>query len=166
MTQNESRSIFDAVPAHIRYPGMVVLFLGGTILAQVSLVRAAISDGGAQIEENYYDRAVAWDEQQEALRASDALGWKVSLSQPTSTSVDVIFKDKHGAPVILKDGEFTVRRPHLSQPLGTQNSIKAAGHGTYTIDLPGGLRDGLWDFDLHVRDTRGNAFQKTLRASW
>jgi len=64
----------DRVPAHIRYPGLVLTFLLGSVLSQVFLFRAAFSGEGLQVEDNYYQRALSWDQAQAQLNRLDRAG--------------------------------------------------------------------------------------------
>ena len=95
-------TFLDRIPAHIRYPGLVMFFLGGSIVGQVFLFRAAFSNGGPQIEENYYERAMGdvIVARAEKISASRALGWNITI-EPTQDREHIVLaiKDANGAPL-------------------------------------------------------------------
>ena len=123
-------TIIDRIPAHIRYPGLVLMFLGGSIIGQVFLFRAAFSNGGPQVEENYYERAMgeAIVERGARISESRALGWSVTV-KPEQEHVILDVCDANGSPLQMASGEVEVRRPHLA---GRGGSI----HGKEPFPIP------------------------------
>jgi len=146
----------DLIPAHIKYPGIVVLFLAGTVTSQVFLVRAALSDGGAQVVDDYYDKAVNWDEERALRDRGTELGWTMHASldgTPGAQGQQVVtlsFLDAQGLPITDLSGDVTVRRPSLADPLATRPLVVAPEEpGTYRIVAP--MRQhGLYDLDVDV----------------
>ncbi len=65
------------------FPGIIFVLLGMNVLIVAYTVYAANSDGGAAIEPDYYQKALAFDELQARQRENDALGWayRVSIDQ-------------------------------------------------------------------------------------
>jgi nitrogen fixation protein FixH len=159
---NALKEKIDSIPAHVRYPGMVVAFLVGSVLSQVALLSAATSDGGAQVEPDYYDRAVAWDEHMERQGASARLGWTATLDLRDGRGV-LTLTDEEGAPVAPKKVEVIVTRPHVSGVIATRElDLSAADMG---FELPHG-QPGLWDVRVEVEGPRGERFTQKLRREW
>jgi nitrogen fixation protein FixH len=137
------------IPDHIRYPGMVVAILGLSVLSQVFLFRAAFSNGGAQIERDYYTRAVGWDAAQKMREAREALGWRVTAAAQTG---DVIIEvaDRAGAPVTGLRGAVVAQRADRAKaelPAGLQ----PVGPGRYRAAVA--AADGVWDLRVTLEDT-------------
>lgn len=134
------------------FPAIVVGLLVFSVGAQMYLLFSARSDGGAQVESDYYSRAAAWDDQKDLEAVSDALGWKLDVSATLSGGVQLTITDRHGEPVEGLSGAVELRRPSV---VGSQGEapIVRTGPGQYTaaVPLP---KAGLWDFT--VRAARGS----------
>jgi nitrogen fixation protein FixH len=157
MSQEEPKSL---IPAHILWPGLVVGLLLFSVGTQVVLLQQAKSDGGEQIEADYYKRAVGWDERRAREEASDALGWQVEVR--AGSSLRLVFKDLGGAPVEGLEGEVSLRRPQLAAPVG-EGALEAVpgAPGVYQVPAPQ-WQPGLWDVQIEAR--RGGAqFLRTVR---
>lgn len=58
------------IPPRILYPGIVIGILLMSVTAHVILIVLASRDGGAQVVDDYYEKATHWDaEQAENARA-------------------------------------------------------------------------------------------------
>lgn len=137
------------IPPHIFWPGLVVAFLTFSVAVQVVLLTRARSDGGAQIEEDYYDRAVGWDEQQARRVASQELGWRVTAA--AGQDLRLTFVDRFGDPVEGLTGQVELHRPQLSKPVSVQALEPVLGQpGVYSAQAPG-WAPGLWDFHIQVQ---------------
>lgn len=143
------------------FPALVIGLLLFSVGSQAYLVMSARSDGGAQIERNYYTRAANWDDIKEREAVSDALGWQLDLRATVGGEVEITVKDRRGAPVDGLSGAVRLHRPSVAAALGTAPLV-AVGPGRYRAALP--VRNpGLWDFT--VRATRDDTaqFQSTVR---
>ena len=152
-------TFLDRIPAHIRYPGLVMFFLGGSIIGQVFLFRAAFSNGGPQIEENYYERAMGdvIVARAEKISASRALGWSITVephSERDREHIVLAIKDANGAPLQMASGEVEVRRPG-SKP------------GEYRFTKPLGA-PGLWDLEVLLEhpDAPEGVYIDAIRSEW
>lgn len=139
------------------WPGLVI----GLIVMQAALAGTllvcATNDPSFAVEPNYYRRALNWDAEAAQRRASDALGWTLSLEVAPAASVigerEVRFRllDREGAPVL--DAHLDVIAFHHargSERIGLMPG--AQGGGEYTCTAP--LRKaGTWEF--RVRALRG-----------
>ena len=52
------------IPPQLLYPGIVIGILLMSVTAHVILIVLASSDGGAQVVDDYYDKAINWDAEQ------------------------------------------------------------------------------------------------------
>lgn len=161
---------YERVPAHVRYPGMILFFLIGSVCAQMILLRAAISDGGAQIEKNYYQRAVSWEDEQHARQfaAQDDVV-DIHLVHAAEGIQITLFKAPSREPIEVSRGEIVLRRPHLSEDVARYDLealIDPAHPGILTIPHHAAHTPGLWDIVLSMTDTRGNHYLKSFREEW
>jgi nitrogen fixation protein FixH len=156
------------LPPHIGWPLMIVALLGLGVASAVATLFAARSDGGAQVIENYYEKAAHWDDQAAAQAASDALGWEADVrvlapeTQPRLRPVQVTIRAADGAPVAGLTGTIRAARPHLAVAVAEIPLVPVAdAPGVYRQQLPI-AQAGLWDF--HITAARGSdRFLATVR---
>ena len=165
-------TFLDRIPAHIRYPGLVMFFLGGSIIGQVFLFRAAFSNGGPQIEENYYERAMGdvIVARAEKISASRALGWSITVephSERDREHIVLAIKDANGAPLQMASGEVEVRRPHLADQLERAKLEPGSKPGEYRFTKPLGA-PGLWDLEVLLEhpDAPEGVYIDAIRSEW
>ncbi|MGE3106867.1 MAG: FixH family protein [Phycisphaerales bacterium] len=77
-TDSPSRGRVRRRPA--LFPGIIFVLLGMNMVIVAITVYAATSDASFAIEPRYYEKALHWDDAAAQKRASDKLGWKVSVS--------------------------------------------------------------------------------------
>ena len=158
---------YDRIPAHWRYPGMVVALLCSTVVSQAVLLTSALSDGGAQVEPDYYARAVRWDASQEQALAAASLGWQLRADRDDDTTRELLLTvhGASGAPIDGLRGAVVLRRPHLSEPLwsGELSALRQAAPGRFVLPLPGEQVRGVWDVELALQDDSGALMQRTVR---
>lgn len=140
------------IPPHIGWPLLVVCLLGFTVVINVILVMKATNDPSFAVEEDYYQKAVNWDEQMAERRESDALGWTVELQTAPADSAEmkliVLVKDRDGRPI--SDGAVLVTARHnarSNRPVTA--SLDASPDGGYRGPIAL-IRPGLWQFDVEV----------------
>lgn len=156
------------IPPHIGWPLLIISLLGISIGASMVTVYASRSDGGAQVIDDYYEKAVNWDASQASQAASDALGWTTTLhlepSQPSGLRMLVLtVHDSTAAPVTNLRGTVKLFRPDQAGAVATIPLSEAPkAPGSYRQLVP--LTDpGLWDVQvLAVRDG-APVYQTTLR---
>jgi nitrogen fixation protein FixH len=160
------KKVWGSVPDHVRYPGMIIGFLTLSVCSQVFLVRAALSDGGARIEEDYYQKALSWDEMQRRRAARDAKGWSVQV-EPVGEELRVRVRDREGAPVELREGVMSYRRADHSKEDGRARLVASEVAGEYRASLGSrqGLGDGFWELTLELKQ-RGAAAGDEASAPW
>lgn len=120
------------------------------------VVFASRSDGGAQVVENYYQKALNWDERNQLLNASDALGWAVTLQfEPASGSdgqavLVARFEDSEGRPVRNLRGGIKAFRPQTTAVIAEMPLVDIPEQpGVYRQAFAQPAR-GLWDFEVDV----------------
>jgi nitrogen fixation protein FixH len=157
----------DRIPAHILYPGMVVMLLVGSVCAQMILLSSAISDGGAQVEPHYYDRAVDWEDEQSARARIDDLGYTFALHD-TPEVLELELQDAARQPLKWASGTLTLTRPHLSQSIVEHDlsTLPSTSSGRLQIARPHIAQHGLWDVTVRVKDEQGRVFLRTFRRQW
>lgn len=142
---------------------MLVLGMGWSF----SVVIASRSDGGAQVVDNYYEKAIAWDEAAALQRESDALGWTVDLAieQGTSTQIEVVIKDASGKAITGLRGTVKGFRPQLTgKMLEIPLTASPDDPTRYHMALPA-VKPGLWDFEItasHNDDRFSTVIRKEL----
>ncbi|MEP0548824.1 MAG: FixH family protein [Rhodothermales bacterium] len=142
------------IPSHIAWPGFVIALLLLSIFAAFQAFFAAQSDGGAQVVEAYYDSAIAFDDEQAAQAASNALGWsagvEVGACEGGLCAVDVVVRDREGAPVEGLNGLLRVSRPQSAATVARIPLASSDAPGVYRQFVPLNA-DGLWDFAVTAR---------------
>jgi nitrogen fixation protein FixH len=140
------------IPDHIRYPGMVVAILGLSVVSQIFLFRAAFSNGGPQIEHDYYTRAVSFDEAQNMRDRRDALGWRVSAT-PNHDGLVVRVQGRDGAPIALLRGDITAQRADRAEVQPAIPLEAIPGHpGAYHVGL--NTSGKVWDLRVALTHER------------
>ncbi|MCA9641502.1 MAG: FixH family protein [Polyangiaceae bacterium] len=133
------------------WPLMPVALLGLVITAQVVLVSNALKDGGAAVEEDYYKKAVNWDDHMAQERANQQLGWRLKLVvKPVGAGqadLHVMVLDKRGA--LISDADVqVVAFPNAKSDHRFRQTLQREA-GSYVIRMPV-IRRGLWEFRFDV----------------
>jgi hypothetical protein len=135
------------IPDKYFWPGLVIALLISSVAWSVGLMLYAGSDGGAQVVDDYYDRAVRFDEIRATEDAAARAGWRVQLQWPAEAGESLTLRivDADGDPVGGLQGSVELRRPELSGALGRAELVPVAHQaGRYRVDLSPD-RAGLWD---------------------
>lgn len=147
-------------PADRRRRGRFWPWLAGGLLAatvvKYAVVIALISaDPSIAIEEDYYERAIAWDEERARREASDALGWRARIEigpepgLPGRAGARIALLDRDGAPV--EGAAVTARIFHQARAAEAIEATCAAGAGgVHRFAVPG-ARAGAWRVELEAR---------------
>lgn len=151
------------LPPEIAWPLFVVLLLTLGVLTTLASLVASRSDGGVQVVEDYYQKAVDWDKTHDAQAASDALGWSAALSlTPAGEGFRLGWeiRDRAGQPVEDLSGTVQGFRPERAGAR-FEAPLEAIAPGAYVAHVPA-LEAGLWDFDLSARQG-AHWFHTTMR---
>ncbi len=157
----------ELLPPHIAWPLFVVTLLVMGVSVAVGTLVLANSDGGAQVVEDYYRKALDWDAHAAEVAATAALGWRVDLVVAPGEGDDepvleIAFRDPDGRPVTGLSGTVRAFRPQWTAPVAVAPLAEADdAPGVYRLPLPL-TRSGLWDFEITAtRDTL--RYTKTFR---
>lgn len=153
-------------PRHVRWPllivGLLATHVAGMVFA-VSLINHRTRTLG--VVDDYYDRAVKWDEHQAIVRASKELGWHVTID-PAATvdpagrrNITFTLTDAAGAPIPSATLDVTCTHPaHADAP--ARYAFPASPDGKFSQTLP--MRyEGFYDFTL-TANANGKTFETTL----
>jgi nitrogen fixation protein FixH len=141
------------IPPHIFWPGMVVGLLCVSLTAAAITVVAAVSDPSFAVEEDYYEKALRWDEHVAQQARNAALGWSVEIAPGQRdaagrTSLRVSLRDRAGAPIEGATITATCFH-HAHRADAEQLELVPSGPGEY--GAPARLdRPGKWGVSLVV----------------
>lgn len=140
------------IPEKYFWPGMVIAILSLSVVANIILVTAALSDGGPQVIDNYYEKSVKWDESQAEIKRIEEIGWTVDIlvgSDAPNRVVRFVVRDRAGSPVEGLAPHAVVHSPAKIDAVGETN-LTHVGQGVYTGEfaLP---HAGFWDFEFKAR---------------
>jgi hypothetical protein len=157
------------IPPQYFWPGMVIALLSMTVVFNVVIYNVANAGDGAQPVEDYYGKAMSYDETKDRERAAQNLGfdWQVGLvdAGELGRRVEVVVRDAQSQPVERLKARVELRRPSLARPVAVGDLAAVSGEaGTYMLTTPV-QREGLWDV---VIDGTYNdiALRKTVRVEW
>ncbi|MEO1718210.1 MAG: FixH family protein [Planctomycetota bacterium] len=154
MTRHAQRSFRDKLV----WPGMVFGLIGISLTLMSITFYLAVSDESFGVEEDYYAKAVSWDESAADLAASRALGWNVDVT----ISPDLDLSGKRGVMVVLTDAQgeaveagvapvFAFHHARRKQPVEFELARIARGRFSAGAPLE---RNGLWQ--VRLRFERGH----------
>jgi nitrogen fixation protein FixH len=136
------------------WPLAVGVILGAGVAANAWVIHLARSDPSFAVEEDYYQRALRWDDELAQRRHNRELGWRLqpTLSPITADSgarLSVTLHDAAGRPI---DGaRVSVRAMHnarAGQPIDAELAGDGAGAYALRLDV---RRPGLWELRFDVR---------------
>lgn len=135
------------------WPAAVIAILGATVAANIWLIRVASADPSFAVEERYYQRALAWDDELAQRDANAALGWRTAATIAPVTragaAMRVRLTDAAGQPI---DDAAVVARvvavARAGEPVDVALHADSLGGyvGEIAID-----RAGLWEIRYDVR---------------
>lgn len=132
------------------FPYMLIALLLISVGANVYLLVRATNDPSFAVEPDYYQKAVDWDEHQEARVASERLGWSAEV-EASRDGVLVRLEDAAGIPV--EGAKVDVVAFHNARAGDRRRArLSEEGKGVYRMDGPF-ERPGLWEIRISaVRD--------------
>lgn len=110
----------NLIPPHVLWPAIVIGFLAASLTVCGLTVFFAISDPSFAVEEDYYEKALQWDDQAAQNRVNEALGWtaRASLSAGEShrdaDTISLSLRDENGEPIRNATIAATVFHPARS----------------------------------------------------
>jgi nitrogen fixation protein FixH len=146
------------------WPLIIAGALALHVVASLIVVYVATSDPSYAVEENYYQKAVAWDDKRAQDRVNQDLGWSLSFeAEPPARPgeqplLEVGLVDALGTPI--NSATVTVETFHNARSHDiVHGTLKEAGHGLYSARLPM-RRNGRWELRFTV-DRGGDHFTHT-----
>jgi nitrogen fixation protein FixH len=144
------------------WPYLIAGALALHVVVSLIVVFVATSDPSYAVEENYYQKALAWDDKREQDRTNDALGWHVDFSvnpperrgdQPT---LEVCIRDEADLP--LNEAAVSVETFHNSRGGDILHARLEATDtpGVYRATLPM-AHNGRWELRFTI-DQNGRRF--------
>jgi nitrogen fixation protein FixH len=136
------------------------------VVASLVVVYVATSDPSYAVEEDYYRKAVAWDDKRAQDRANEVLGWLLEFNiEPPPRPGDmptlqVELLDDDGRP--LTEAAVTIEAFHNARGDDiVRDTMTEVGNGIYRASLPM-YRNGRWQLRFIVdRDTDQFTYTET-----
>lgn len=148
-----------------RWGSLVVGMLSLQVVLGVVAVMLATSDESSAVIPDYYNKALAWDDQMAQLEASKALGWQVEFVETDygkmGSGLQINLKDADSQPIQVESGSIQLYRHARAAEVMVTPVLKADDG---VIELAGCFpHHGLWEVELDVVDRQGNRFVETRR---
>ena len=130
--------------------GLMAVVLGANLI----LIYVATSDPSFAVEEDYYQKALAWDDK----RAQDRTNEQLGRSADGSVAVTASLTDREGRPI--PDARIRLQTFHNARAAYViESDLGGDGSGRYSASLPM-RRPGLWEFRIEV-ERAGRRFTHT-----
>ncbi len=147
------------IPPHVRWPAVIIGALTLHVVVSLATVWVATSNPSYAVEEDYYQKALHWNDRRAQDLANAGLGWQVAVSvQPPSSAGDpaaleLNLADRQGLPV---DGAAVSVEAFHNARAGRilRAALTADGDGRYTAPMPM-KRSGVWE--IRIIAIRGDA---------
>ncbi|MEQ8843691.1 MAG: FixH family protein [Phycisphaerales bacterium] len=129
------------------WPLAVVGALAVSLTVCAITVVAAVSDPSYAIEDDYYQKAVDWDDRRALQAASDQLGWNANVSiDLAATTLAVAINDDQGQPIEAAIVRATIFH-HARRGMAQRVDLRHEGQGCYTATIAQ-PREGQWQVRL------------------
>ncbi len=152
------------VRRHWVWPTAIIAVLSLHALGLIVVVFIATRDPSFAVEPNHYQKALAWDGAAARLRASQQLGWSVSIQ--TDTTADELGRRRLSCRIVNKDGVAVVGATvqllmfhHARAADRLEVSLNPEKDGTYAALVPM-KRKGLWECRIAAR--RGDSLYNAV----
>ncbi len=135
------------------------------VVLGVAAVMLATGDESVAVIPNYYDKALAWDEQMALRETSKSLGWQVEFVETDygqlGSGLQINLKDAADKPIQIQSGTVHLYRHARASELLAAPVAKADDG---IIEVAGCFpHHGLWQVELDVIDQDGNRFVESRR---
>ena len=146
--------------AAIRWGSLVVGMLTLQVILGVVAIRLATSDQSSAVIPDYYNKALAWDDQRAQREASQSLNWLLEFVETSygksGSGLQINIKNQQNQPVPIQSGSVQLYR-HARAADVVVAAIAKADDGI--IELAGCFpHRGLWQVEIDVVDRDGNRF--------
>jgi nitrogen fixation protein FixH len=145
------------IPPHVGWPAAIIGALAIHVVVSLATVWVATSNPSYAVEEDYYQKAVHWDQRQAQERVNEELGWNLTLaiSGPPMigepAELELVIADRDGRP--LDGAAVSVEAFHNARADRILRAPLIPGEmGRYSASLAM-RRQGVWEF--RITATRG-----------
>lgn len=151
--------------AAIRWGALVVGMLSLQVILGVVAVVLATSDQSAAVIPDYYNKALAWDEQRAQREASRSLNWQLEFVETDygtmGSGLQINIRDADQQPIPIASGTVQLYR-HARAAEVLVAPIAKAEDGI--VEVAGCFpHHGLWQVEIDVHDRDGNRFVESRR---
>lgn len=148
----------------LRWPALIVGALVIHVVASLVTVFIATSDPSHAVEEDYYQKAIAWDKRRAQERHNRELGWQLDVEVAAAAGSDPTLvarlADGNGQPLDgARVAAAVFHNARADQILRAE--LAATGAGAYACPLAM-RRSGVWELRFVV-DRGGERFTHTVR---
>jgi hypothetical protein len=137
-------------PPHVRWPLAIVVALVLHVVVSLATVFVATSNPSYAVEEDYYEKALHWDEKRAQDRRNIELGWRIEIeveppdSAGSPAALEAILTGADEGPI---DGATVAVEAFHNARAGNilRATLAGRGAGRYAAELP--MRwAGVWEF--------------------
>lgn len=133
-----------------------VLLLGSMVLGLGAIVVLYVNDPSLALEEDYYKKAVGWDQRQALERSNRALGYKLRVeAKPLlrgARAFELQVEPRDRADVPLTQAVVQVEAfPNAQASRIFRGTLRPSGNGQFVVNIPG-VRTGLWEFRVALEN--------------
>lgn len=149
---------FEKIPAHIRYPGMIVGFLVMSVIGQMIVLNRALDGDGLQVESNYYQKALKFESNRhERLRWVKQMGdIKLDTVGKRADGRRMAIQITNAPPNNIRPVHVEAKRPALAKAQHQRSVTSWPGEDRrWFFDIPSKTR-GVWDFEITWKHNDGS----------
>jgi len=142
------------IPAHIRWPAVIIGALALHVIVSLVTVWIATSNPSYAVEEDYYQKAIHWDEKRAQDGRNSVLGWQIAFDVSPSTVVgepaalDLVATDGSGKP--LAGATVTVETFHNTRAGEILRARMVTDHDGRCSAPLSARRTGVWEFRFSI----------------
>lgn len=142
------------IPAHIRWPAVIIGALALHVVISLVTVWIATSNPSYAVEEDYYQKAIHWDEKRAQDGRNSVLGWQIAFDVSPSAVVgepaalDLALTDSSGRP--LAGATVTVETFHNARAGEILRARMVTDHDGRCSAPLSAKRTGVWEFRFFI----------------
>lgn len=126
------------------WPLGIMAALTVAVAFNVAMLTVSMQAPPDVVSDDYYNKGLNLKDIVAKERASDGLGWTVTLIPADNQAMVVSVRDAMGQPLDSLNGDIAFYRASNMELDIPGQSIQPAGGGTYKVSLPRNLEPGSW----------------------